>query len=260
MHHSGPPRTLAATTRDAARLNWDRAEVLDDDQIDVGKRLAHCVELGWVGRAELEGRVRSDLDRSFAGDGDRVEPERLDRPLPVAGYDRHSVGHPQPEDETKAHTGMTTTMPDLEADPTVEQLTDAVGAVMRAAWVDLGYTAPNTDVYPWLWLWDSCFHVLIWAQLGEFGRACAELRPDTSRPRTTPVSFLTWATSSTRRCRSNCGADRARRRSPGRPCSATPSPNSSDAASRSNTTWSTELRPGSVSCSSNGRATPRVVW
>lgn len=67
-------------------------------------------------------------------------------------------------------------MPDPEADPTVEQLTDAVGAVMRAAWVDLGYTAPNTDVYPWLWLWDSCFHVLIWAELGEFGRACAELR------------------------------------------------------------------------------------
>jgi len=47
---------------------------------------------------------------------------------------------------------------------------------MDAAWVEgEGYTAPNTDVYPWLWLWDSCFHSLIWASLGEPGRAVAEV-------------------------------------------------------------------------------------
>lgn len=28
-----------------------------------------------------------------------------------------------------------------------------------------GYTAPNTQVYPWRWLWDSCFHALLWARL-----------------------------------------------------------------------------------------------
>ena len=28
-----------------------------------------------------------------------------------------------------------------------------------------GYTAPNPDVYPWRWLWDSCFHVLLWSRL-----------------------------------------------------------------------------------------------
>lgn len=28
-----------------------------------------------------------------------------------------------------------------------------------------GYTAPNTEVYPWRWLWDSCFHALLWARL-----------------------------------------------------------------------------------------------
>lgn len=66
-------------------------------------------------------------------------------------------------------------MPDPESDTTVEAITAAVGALMDDAWVDLGYTAPNTDVYPWLWLWDSCFHTLIWADLDRPDRAIAEL-------------------------------------------------------------------------------------
>ena len=58
--------------------------------------------------------------------------------------------------------------------------------MMEAQWVDLdagetgetgetGYTAPNTAVYPWQWLWDSCFHVVIWAELERPERAVAEL-------------------------------------------------------------------------------------
>ncbi len=51
--------------------------------------------------------------------------------------------------------------------------------MMNDQWVDLGagrgYTAPNTEVYPWQWLWDSCFHVVIWAELGRSDRAVAEL-------------------------------------------------------------------------------------
>lgn len=46
---------------------------------------------------------------------------------------------------------------------------------MTAAWTDAGYSAPNTSVYPWLWLWDSCFHSLIWASLARPDRAVAEL-------------------------------------------------------------------------------------
>ena len=38
-----------------------------------------------------------------------------------------------------------------------------------------GYTVPNRDVYPHQWLWDSCFHSIIWAELGEPERAVAEL-------------------------------------------------------------------------------------
>ena len=46
---------------------------------------------------------------------------------------------------------------------------------MRAAWVPLGYTAPNPVTYPWMWLWDSCFHSLIWHALGDDERAVVEL-------------------------------------------------------------------------------------
>ena len=38
-----------------------------------------------------------------------------------------------------------------------------------------GYAAPNSRVYPWQWLWDSCFHVLVWQALGEGGHAQREL-------------------------------------------------------------------------------------
>ena len=46
---------------------------------------------------------------------------------------------------------------------------------MNEAWVDHGYTAPNPLTYPWLWLWDSCFHSLIWLALGDDERAIVEL-------------------------------------------------------------------------------------
>ena len=43
--------------------------------------------------------------------------------------------------------------------------------MLRLHWVDIppgsGYTAPNPERYPWQWLWDSCFHALIWAELGD---------------------------------------------------------------------------------------------
>ena len=67
-------------------------------------------------------------------------------------------------------------MPDPGDVPTTEQIAALVEPIMDAAWVEPGYAAPNTDVYPWLWLWDSCFHVLIWQALGRTDRAVAELR------------------------------------------------------------------------------------
>ncbi len=50
-----------------------------------------------------------------------------------------------------------------------------VRTVMDAAWqTHARYTRPNVDVYPWMWLWDSCFHSIIWTHLGD-DRAIAEL-------------------------------------------------------------------------------------
>lgn len=51
----------------------------------------------------------------------------------------------------------------------------AVRQMMEIHWRgDLGWSVPNAEVYPWLWLWDSCFHALIWDALDD-ERAAQEL-------------------------------------------------------------------------------------
>lgn len=57
----------------------------------------------------------------------------------------------------------------------VPSLYDRVESVMQAAWTDHGYTSPNLETYPWMWLWDSCFHALIWCGLDQPDRAVLEL-------------------------------------------------------------------------------------
>jgi glycogen debranching enzyme len=55
---------------------------------------------------------------------------------------------------------------------------DRVRTVMEAHWREVdgfGFTVPNATVYPWQWLWDSCFHAIIWAELGRPDRAVREL-------------------------------------------------------------------------------------
>ncbi len=55
-----------------------------------------------------------------------------------------------------------------------EGLRASARAVLEANWRE-PYTVPNATVYPFQWLWDSCFHALVWAELGEPGRAVVEL-------------------------------------------------------------------------------------
>ena len=54
-------------------------------------------------------------------------------------------------------------------------LSERVRAVMDAHWQPEGYTVPNAVTYPFAWLWDSCFHAVIWAALGDDVRAVTEL-------------------------------------------------------------------------------------
>jgi hypothetical protein len=57
----------------------------------------------------------------------------------------------------------------------VRELRARVSEALHAQWMPEGYTAPNNVVYPWQWLWDSCFHTLIWLELGDEERALCEL-------------------------------------------------------------------------------------
>jgi hypothetical protein len=53
-----------------------------------------------------------------------------------------------------------------------EERRDSVEAASRRIlernWVAApGFTMPNRRKYPWQWLWDSCFHAIAWARLGD---------------------------------------------------------------------------------------------
>lgn len=51
---------------------------------------------------------------------------------------------------------------------TAGALTGGVRRLMEDHWrPDHGYSVPNPGTYPHLWLWDSCFHAIIWAALGD---------------------------------------------------------------------------------------------
>ncbi len=53
-----------------------------------------------------------------------------------------------------------------------EQRRGAVDAasrhILERNWVPSpGFTVPNRRKYPWMWLWDSCFHAIAWSCLGD---------------------------------------------------------------------------------------------
>ena len=62
----------------------------------------------------------------------------------------------------------------VDHDTRTEILTGA-RRVLDANWRAEGYTVPNARVYPFQWLWDSCFHSIVWAALDEPSRAVSEL-------------------------------------------------------------------------------------
>ncbi len=62
--------------------------------------------------------------------------------------------------------------------PTAPELATEARRILEAAWRtdgDGGFCVPNATTYPWQWLWDSCFHAVVWAHLGD-ARAAVELR------------------------------------------------------------------------------------
>lgn len=63
--------------------------------------------------------------------------------------------------------------PDAPLD--VDEVRRSAREVLESHWREPGFTCPNDTTYPWLWLWDSCFHAMVWAELGEPDRALSEL-------------------------------------------------------------------------------------
>ncbi len=57
----------------------------------------------------------------------------------------------------------------------VEALRSAARSALDAAWRPPGFAVPNPETYPHQWLWDSCFHSLVWLELDRADRAVAEL-------------------------------------------------------------------------------------
>jgi len=56
----------------------------------------------------------------------------------------------------------------MAGDAEDDQVKSAARGVLQSAWRnDRGYCLPNADVYPHMWLWDSCFHSIAWASLGD---------------------------------------------------------------------------------------------
>jgi len=45
-------------------------------------------------------------------------------------------------------------------------LEESVWRIMNGAWQQQGFCVPNLNTYPFQWLWDSCFHALVWQKLG----------------------------------------------------------------------------------------------
>ncbi len=62
-----------------------------------------------------------------------------------------------------------------EPDPSPAALDRRARDVLEANWRTPGFCVPNAATYPWQWLWDSCFHAVVWLHLGEPDRAVTEL-------------------------------------------------------------------------------------
>ena len=59
--------------------------------------------------------------------------------------------------------------------PIGDPLAELARTTLTEHWRAPGYTVPSAEVYPHQWLWDSCFHAVCWAALGDGDRAVAEL-------------------------------------------------------------------------------------
>ena len=98
-----------------------------------------------------------------------------------------------------------------------------------------GFCVPNPTTYPWQWLWDSCFHAVVWAHLGD-ERAVGELPQRARRPGRRRLRAPHALRRRARTRTPSSGAGRDVDPSPSRRCTATRSPSCSRRGCRCPTT------------------------
>ena len=171
MHHRRSAGTDLADRLGGGQVERDGAEVLDDDQIGIGEGRSSSAR----SRGSQPTRVRLRSDRpDLTGDRHRVEAHRLDGALPVPGHNRHSVGETQSERHESADGHV---VHHARSGERHHDRDDQVGGRTPDG-RRLGRPRLHRTEHggvPLVWLWDSCFHALIWADLDRPDRAVAEL-------------------------------------------------------------------------------------
>ncbi len=80
----------------------------------------------------------------------------------------------EPERDERDGGHSPETLPGASAD----QLRATARRILEHAWREgtdgSGFCVPHPTTYPWQWLWDSCFHAVVWCHLGD-DRAVREL-------------------------------------------------------------------------------------
>ena len=96
VHYRGPTPQHRCGCSSRRKVERNGAEVLNYYKIRVGQRFDQLRRRWWVCRRNGQAGY-CPVDGSFAGNGDDLEPQLLDRSPPVAGHHRHPVGHSQPK-------------------------------------------------------------------------------------------------------------------------------------------------------------------
>ena len=191
---AGRPRSRPATTRAAGRFSG------------IVQRFSTTT------RSAPSSAASSSLGGRRRASAPTARPGRRWSTGPVAGHRAHRPARarrapaprwrPPPTRRRDARAGTTRRRPRARRHATDRRgahrcrAAGARGGVARRT-PPAGFCVPNATTYPWQWLWDSCFHAVVWAHLGD-ERAVRRARAARCRRRTTTASCPTCATAPVR--------------------------------------------------------------
>jgi len=122
------------------------------------------------------------VDRTFTGNGRDVKTKGPKRVGPSVSDDGNTVVESKSKrDDCAGGNGnflsvrnrRSVSRDTIPGDPV--EVARRAREILELHWREPGFCVPNATTYPWQWLWDSCFHSICWAHLGEAERARTEL-------------------------------------------------------------------------------------